>query len=744
MASHAATAQAFSTAGPADRFFRISLYLLIVTGMVTLVSTGKLDLFTILAAPAAVLLKGYGWWRGRPPELSARVATILVVLYIPFLPADIAFFSRVLAAGAPNPGLYASLLSAVHFLLFVLFVRLYSAACDRDFFFLGILAFATVLAAAVLTVDTTFVAMFFVFLVFGAATLIGAEMKRSAREAVAPEMSADTPAGRRLLRGLGSVSLVIALGSVVLGTAIFFLFPRFSAGYLGRLSLRPALMTGFSDTVELGQIGEIKKNSSIVMRVRTGSPLRSDRVRWRGIALTTFDGRRWYSELRPPVALTPSVDGWMQPGNVPAATRKHGFAMAYAVLLEPVTTDTIFAPANVVSLRGLFSGEAAVTRNYLLQDEGGSFINPFHNYARLRYEGFSLIPAVPPAELRAAPADYPDSLRALYLQIPKLDPRVTALAQRVTSEAKTPYDKAVAIESYLKATYGYTLDLRDDPGPDPLAHFLFVRRAGHCEYFASAMTVMLRAVGVPARYVNGFLPGSYNDLGADYVVRASDAHSWVEVYFLKYGWITFDPTPPANSSREPWYSRLGDYWDWFELNWNEWIINYDLNHQLNLAQRLQQTSRSWTMSARLFYERFHRRANERLKAWQAKILETRAAPVVAGLAVVAFVLLLAGRQSFLKLITWWKVRTSPGGSADPELATLLYEQMLELLGRGGWAKRPSQTPFEFAAAVVGPEVSIPVRAFTDLYVQARFGASSCDTQTMQQLLAEIRRRLGCR
>lgn len=741
MASQAATVHAFSSTGPADRFFRVSLYLLILTGVVTLVSTGKLDLFTILAAPLAVLMKGYGWWRGRPAELSPRAATILVLLYLPFLPIDMLFLSRALAAGAPNPALYASLLAAVHFLLFVLFVRLYSARTDRDFFFLAILAFTTLLAAAVMTVDTAFVAMFFVFLIFGAATFIGAEMRRSARGAVAPEMDVDTPAGMRLLKGLGATSLVIAIGSVILGSVFFFLLPRVSAGYLGRLNLRPALMTGFSDNVELGQIGEIKKSSSIVMRVKTGSPLRSDRVRWRGIALTTFDGKRWYSELQSPVALTPGIDGWIQPGNIPPAIRRQGFAMAYTVLLEPVATDAVFAPANVVSLRGRFSGEAAASRNYLLQDQTSSFINPFHNYGKQRYEGFSLIPAVPPADLRAAPVVYPEPMRAFYLQLPKLDLRVAALARQITYNAKTPYDKAVAIESYLQSKYGYTLDLRGDPGPDPLAHFLFVRRAGHCEYFAAAMTVMLRSVGVPARYVNGFLPGEYNDLGADYVVRASDAHSWVEVYFPGYGWITFDPTPPANDSGQPWYARLANYWDWFDLTWNEWVINYDLNHQLNLAQRVQQTSRTWTVSARLYYERLHHRVNRRLRAWQAQILGARIAPVIAGFAVAAVLILLVGRRSFLKLVTWWKVRTSPEGSADRELATLLYQQMLELLERRGWAKRPAQTPLEFAAAVAGPGVSAPVRAFTDLYVHARFGAASCNASAMQQLLGEIAARL---
>jgi TgpA N-terminal domain len=276
---------------PAERFLRASLYLLVLTGVASLVSTGQLDLFTLVAAPAAVLIKGWRWWPRRgvpnhPPELSHRVATILVLAYLPLIPADILFYSHSLAAGAPNAALYAALLGAIHFLLFVLFVRLYSASTGRDFFFLAMLSFAALLAAAVLTVDTTFLVMLFIFLICGTATLIGAEMRRSARGAVVPRTMGEGPAAAQLHRGLAATSLTIALGSVILGTGIFFLFPRFSAGYFGRLNLHPALLTGFSDNVELGQIGEIKKSGALVMRVRTGKPLPVERIRWRGIALT--------------------------------------------------------------------------------------------------------------------------------------------------------------------------------------------------------------------------------------------------------------------------------------------------------------------------------------------------------------------------------------------------------------------------------------------------------------------------
>src|SRR5262249_23695685 len=182
----------------------------------------------------------------------------------------------------------------------------------------------------------------------------------------------------------------------------------------------------------------------------------------------------------------------------------------------------------------------------IYRDTSGSLSNPFHNYVAIRYTGLSQLPPLERARLQASGNDYPADISERYLQLPaELDPRIAVLAQSATAHTTTAYDKAAALENFLKTKYSYTLDLTGNPGKDPLAHFLFETRAGHCEYFASAMTVMLRMLGIPAREVNGFLPGEYNDLGGDYIVRASDAHSWVEVYFAGNGWIVFDPTPAA-------------------------------------------------------------------------------------------------------------------------------------------------------------------------------------------------------
>ena len=113
---------------------------------------------------------------------------VLVVSYLAVFPLDIVFFSRAFVATSTNPSLYAALLGAVHFLLFVMLVRLYSATTDRDAFFLAMLAFAAILAAAILTVDTSFLVLFFVFLLFGVATFVGMEMRRGAKGAIAPPL----------------------------------------------------------------------------------------------------------------------------------------------------------------------------------------------------------------------------------------------------------------------------------------------------------------------------------------------------------------------------------------------------------------------------------------------------------------------------------------------------------------------------------------------------------------------------
>jgi protein-glutamine gamma-glutamyltransferase len=728
---------------PAERFFRASLFFLILTSVGTLVSTGKLDLLTCILAPLAMLYKGGRLWRGRPAEVSHITATWLVIAYLVFFPVDIFFLSRAIVANSTNPALLAALLAAVHFLLFVMLVRLYSATTDRDALFLAMLAFAAMLASCILTVDTTFLILFFLFLLFGVSAFIGLEMRRSASGTLTPPFNRQPAEERRLSRALSLAALSVAVGSIILGSALFFIFPRFTAGYLSRASIQPSLMTGFSDNVELGQIGEIKKNSEVVMRVKTGKPVPYSMLRWRGTALTTFDGKRWTKPHPAEEELASNADGWAYLLPIGQAAHVPGTQLQYTVFLEPIASSAIFTASQAIALRGNFSGESASTNtkgpgSYLRRDDTDSLLNPFGNYSPLRYMAISRLPALNVPNLRAASSDYSGAIRRKYLQLPDaLDARIPELARQMTGGASTSYDKARAVESFLRTRFGYTLNLTGKPGDDPLANFLFVTRAGHCEYFASAMTILLRTLDIPAREVNGFLPGEYNDLAGDYIVRASDAHSWVEVYFPGNGWVTFDPTP-AGSEQSGLLSRLGKYIDWIQLSWNEWVINYDFSHQVQMAQTLQRSSRTWTQSWRGWFEQMQIHTRQRLKS-----LQLRHSTIGLLLPLLLILLLVMLRYGLLgklirRLRLYWQLRTPETQQANPLLASRLYAELLRLLERHGFARRPAETPLEFASHVEIPALAPAVREFTGIYAVARYGGAPCDTQRLRHLLEQIR------
>src|SRR5882724_10458326 len=733
---------------PAERFFRVSLFLLLLTAILTLVGTGKIDLFTSIVATFALLYRVRRWWYGHEPELTSRTATFMVLCYLIFFPMDMFFLSRSLAANSPNPPLYAALISSVHFLIFVLLVRLYSARTDRDAHFLVMLAFAAVLASAVLTVDTTFLVLFFLFLLFAVATYAGLELRRGAAGAQIPAAAAMPGAERILSRALSFAALSVSIGAILCGSVLFFLLPRVSAGYLGKTSFNPTLLSGFSDQVELGQIGQIKKSSAVVLRVETGALVNYPALRWRGNALANFDGRRWTSAERGAETLSANSDGWIALREKTKAGESRGEILQFTVLQEPMASDVLFGAGTMLAIRGSFTGEAggiSHRRNYLYRDSAGSLINPFHNFVSVRYTGISQLPVLDRPQLEAAGIDYPAAITDTYLQLPQeVDPRIAALARSATQSASTPYDKAATLETFLKAKYSYTLDLTGNPGKDPLAHFLFETRAGHCEYFASSMTVMLRTLGVPSREVNGFLPGEYNELGGDYIVRASDAHSWVEAYFPGSGWIVFDPTPDAPVVSANLFSRISQLADWAELTWNDWVISYDFAHQNALAQTFQSKSRNWRELGAAWFAGKQLRLKDRLSKWQ---MHHGAFSLVFPLALAA--LLVALRYGWIeqllrKLQVAVLLRGKNAGAASSQIASRMYAEMLRLMGRHGYARTETETPFEFAASVKKPVLSSMVEEFTELYSVARFGGAACDITRLQQLLGTIRGELRAR
>jgi hypothetical protein len=208
------------------------------------------------------------------------------------------------------------------------------------------------------------------------------------------------------------------------------------------------------------------------------------------------------------------------------------------------------------------------------------------------YDVFSAAEAPSAKDLRSAP---PPALVAerFYRQLPPMSRRVRALADSLTAGSATQYDKVIAVQNYLRSQFSYTLELPASAREATLENFLFHRRAGHCEYFSTALAVLLREVGIPTRNVNGFLGGTWNEFGRFLTVTQNEAHSWVEVYFSGYGWVAFDATPAAAAGvarqQSTWFAPLRTMLDGLEHRWNKWILEYDLDAQVNLFRRATET-----------------------------------------------------------------------------------------------------------------------------------------------------------
>jgi hypothetical protein len=333
------------------------------------------------------------------------------------------------------------------------------------------------------------------------------------------------------------------------------------------------------------------------------------------------------------------------------------------------------------------------------------------------------------------PNTVPGSL-AHYLVLPPLDNRISKLAENISAAAPNNYDKAVAIERYLRTHFGYTLDLSRTVPRDPLAYFLFERKKGHCEYFASSMAVMLRSLGIPSRIVTGFRGGEFNDLTGQYVVRASNAHSWVEAYFPTYGWVSFDPTPGGDLETRMGWSRLSLYIDAAASFWREWVINYDVTHQQTLGEGANQSRRRMYNELRQWYSRNYQALLESARRTHKQITHSPGRWVGGSLAVIGILIILMNVRPIIRALANRRLRAHPD-RAPRESAALWYDRMLRRLARRGWRKSPGQTPHDFVAAIREPVLQKKVASFTRAYESARFGRSVDDARALPELFEEI-------
>jgi len=699
-----------------DRYFQVSLYLLIATGFVTLASTGRLDAPAVLLVSLALLYRGFLLFRGRTPKLPERWMSFATLGYAVFFVFDLFFLSG------------NFVLATAHLVLFIMVVKMFSVQRDRDHVYLAIIAFLSVLAAAVLTVDAVFFAAFCVFLLLAVSTFVSMEMRRSSARAAAGSRFSR----QRLTGSLSTTTLGLTLGMALGSCLFFFLLPRLSAGYLSAYAPHNALASGFSDEVRLGEIGQIQQSDTVVMHIQIEGDTRGTHdLKWRGVALRVFDGARWSNPQQQAAALT-SQSGSFDLSTTLAATLAavSPRLLRYRVLMEPLGTDVLFLTPHPRSLSG----------NYRMinVDESGAVYNGDHEHSGSAYQAISDISRPSPDELRRSTTEVPPQIAFRYLQLPPLDPRLAQLARDLTAAAPTTYDRTIAIEHHLRTQYGYTLQLPNVPQRDPVAYFLFERKAGHCEYFASSMALLLRTLGIPARVVNGFRSGEFNFVTGSYIIRARDAHAWVEAYFPRYGWITFDPTPAAAGAASGTWSRAGLYLDALREFWREWVINYDFAHQTSLSIEVAIQSRRVLDDARLSAHRRYAALLERARHVEARVETSpwRFARVALGL--VALLALLANLGWLRRLVRVRRLVHHPS-SAPQAAASMWYTRLLRSLGRRGWRKLPEHTPKEFVRSIGDAALRGTVAAFTDHYERARFGNSAQDAEALPELYEEIRK-----
>ncbi|MGO9262906.1 MAG: DUF3488 and DUF4129 domain-containing transglutaminase family protein [Bryobacteraceae bacterium] len=698
-----------SAAVSVERFFQFSLLGLVASGYLAVAGSGYLDTPTVLLAGSGLLLRGLLICGLVKLNISERATSLIALAYAGFYALDYFLLSR------------DFLTATVHLVFFLAVLKIFTARTGRDYLYTAAIAFLELVAAAILSVNFNFFLILALYLLFAIAALTSGEIRRSMHKAASPARSGP----RRFHARLAALAVSVTLGILMLTGGLFFLLPRTAEAAFERLVPHRVHVPGFSSLVNLGETGEFRTSSRPVMHIQifNREPVRG--LKWRGGALTAFDGKRW---TNPPdkggAILIPIEDGHVILGSASPGQR----GINYHVEMEPLDTDALFLAGTPLRVD--------LHRPFLFRTAADTFHMAHGAMQGIRYDAYSALEE-PPENTPAAWSvpELTPAERDRELQLPSLDPRIPQLARSIAAGAVSSLDRARAIERALRTRYGYTMRLPDREVADPLAWFLFTRKQGHCEYFASAMTVLLRTLGIPSRMATGFESGVYNSITDLWLIRASDAHTWVEAWIPGYGWKTFDPTPPdPNPTRFSLATQLSLYLDAAETFWQDWVVSYDLGRQDALVDSMERGARHTGIRWFDSFSGLGSGWGGRMMAW-IRAFGLRAAIVLAlglwawFLAPPLVRLLRIGRR----------VRKVRRGQVSLGDATLLYQRMLHVLKRHGYQKPPWFTPAEFAGSLPEGDLAAAVAEFTRAYNALRFGGRTEAAPRLSLLLDNLQR-----
>lgn len=518
---------------------------------------------------------------------------------------------------------------------------------------------------------------------------------------------------RVISRRFLAVTCSLALPVFLFTALLFVLFPRVGLSLLLLNHSRSTRMIGFSTRVDLGGVGKLRSDPTIAMRVHLGtlSPVPPPRLALylRGTSFDRYDGGSW-SRTRPAHEPAPMMGGFVWTTGKPLGTE------AMTIDLEPINPPIVFLPPDAVGFRLVSHNEALPARrpNITVASDGE------YKYETLEERGLQY----QVYRGRARPEQLTPGERERYLDLPDdIKGPVTALARSWTEGLTSDAEIASVVEQRLRSDYRYDLNSPSGAAPQPLLHFLFESKAGHCEFYSTAMAMLLRTVGIPTRNVTGFIGGSYNRFGGFYAVRQGDAHSWVEVYLEGRGWTRFDPTPPMSSAPRSdvtgMIAFMRDIMEAAAQRWSRHVVGYDLDQQVELFRSVRQ--RYQNVGGRLLGD-----SSE----------------------VVGFVLLAiaGGGLVFIGIRRGWfrrRPRVHEAKSAE-QAASLrsvaLYRQLEEVLRELGVARPSTTPPLAHARALVSVEhpAGNEVLALTERYLAARFGHRHLDAAEEREYAARVR------
>jgi transglutaminase-like putative cysteine protease len=658
---------------------RIALYLLVADGVFALYLAEFVD------QRGALLVAGLlmGTWIVQPRPAHGSGAPRRLALLQLLVPV------AALASVVDVVYLAQNVLDAlVRLLLFLVLYKLATLQSVKETRTIAFLAFFMLVAASGSAFGVGFLFAFVGFVVL--LSWIALLQHVAAEVAAGGSDLASEAIPTRSLIGLASVA---ALSIFLVAGALFFVLPRVGLAALPLRARLGQMMTGFSERVELGSYGSILTDTSVVMRVHLPDEVQPDRLpnlRWRGVVLDTFDGKTWsVRHPRQTRIVRPNAGGF----DV-GLLRGTGQFLRQEVFLEPITSEVVFGAPRVLRM-------TMATNSLLAMDDMGT-VSVASTGARLRYTVESeLEGAAVFGEAWARPVPPLDAhQRERFLQLPVLPPAIPALARQVAAGTEDPAAIASRVEAFLQQQFRYTLDIERVSELDPLQEFLFVRRAGHCEYFAASMAVMLRSLGVPARVVNGFQRGEWNPYGQYYIVRYYNAHSWVEAYLPDRGWVSFDPTPRASVDVLAGRTPMLLYVDSLRLQWHRYIVSWSLRDQIRAVRSLQlRIAGLRGLTAELNPE-----TRDRL---------SRAGTIALALAIGA-----AGAWAV------WRHRRGPG-HAGGHRPPGFYRRALRAAARRGLRPGSAETAREFSGRVagLGPAAEDAFARVTALYERARFGGT---------------------